>query len=154
MSFVLGTLPRYFPHQLCYPERKLTMEEMLCKFIEEGKREHEETEIFIKDFRTTNELLFREQNNLLIELEIGVYELGEVINDVLISKNDVKGITTRGGKITEILPNKETEPPNNGPSEQGNRKEVVVNKEPEITLGESANSSTKPQQPPVPSLID
>ncbi|GJV13832.1 reverse transcriptase domain-containing protein [Tanacetum coccineum] len=43
----------------------LTMEEMLAKFIDEGKHEHEEMEIFIKEFRTTNELLLKTQSNLL-----------------------------------------------------------------------------------------
>ncbi|GJR00589.1 reverse transcriptase domain-containing protein [Tanacetum coccineum] len=53
----------------------LTMEEMLAKFIDEGKREHEEMEIFIKEFRTTNELLLKERSNLLSELKIkGVQE--------------------------------------------------------------------------------
>ncbi|GJZ61132.1 hypothetical protein Tco_0617269 [Tanacetum coccineum] len=44
------------------------MEEMLYKFIDEGKREHEEMRAFISKFRTTNELLFKERNNLLSEL--------------------------------------------------------------------------------------
>nr|GEZ39575.1 hypothetical protein [Tanacetum cinerariifolium] len=48
----------------------LTMEEMLGKFIDEGKREHEEMEIFIKEFRITNELLSKERSNLLSELKI------------------------------------------------------------------------------------
>nr|GEX07465.1 hypothetical protein [Tanacetum cinerariifolium] len=43
------------------------MDEMLAKLISEGKREHEEMEIFIKEFRTTNELLLKEHNNLLSE---------------------------------------------------------------------------------------
>ncbi|GJV91972.1 DNA-directed DNA polymerase [Tanacetum coccineum] len=46
---------------------------MLAKFIDEGKREHEEMEIFIKEFRTTNELLLKEQNNVLSELKIKNY---------------------------------------------------------------------------------
>ncbi|GJU67163.1 reverse transcriptase domain-containing protein [Tanacetum coccineum] len=37
------------PHHFTYPERRLTMEEMLYKFIDEGKREHEEMRIFIWD---------------------------------------------------------------------------------------------------------
>ncbi|GKB20001.1 DNA-directed DNA polymerase [Tanacetum coccineum] len=41
------------------------MNEMLAKLINEGKREHEEMEIFIKEFRTTNELLLKDHNNLL-----------------------------------------------------------------------------------------
>ncbi|GJU15880.1 reverse transcriptase domain-containing protein [Tanacetum coccineum] len=53
-----------------YPTRRLTIEEMLAKFIDEGKCEHKEMEIFIKEFRTTNELLLKERSNLLSELEI------------------------------------------------------------------------------------
>ncbi|GJX44476.1 hypothetical protein Tco_0261152 [Tanacetum coccineum] len=49
--------------------RRLTMEEMLAKFIDEGRREHEEMEIFIKEFRTTNELLLKTRSNLLSELK-------------------------------------------------------------------------------------
>ncbi|GJU41074.1 reverse transcriptase domain-containing protein [Tanacetum coccineum] len=61
-----------------YPMRRLTMEYMLAKLIDEGKREHEELEIFIKEFRTTNELF------------------------------KVKGLTTREGKMTsEATPSKE-----------------------------------------------
>ncbi|GKE01265.1 reverse transcriptase domain-containing protein, partial [Tanacetum coccineum] len=52
-----------------YPTRRLSMEEMLAKFIDEGRREHEEMEISIKEFRTTNELLLKTQSNLLSELK-------------------------------------------------------------------------------------
>ncbi|GJV09514.1 DNA-directed DNA polymerase [Tanacetum coccineum] len=51
------------------------MEEIVNKFIEEGKREHEEIDAFIKEFRTTNELLLKERNNSLSELEFEVYGL-------------------------------------------------------------------------------
>ncbi|GJX97198.1 hypothetical protein Tco_0352996 [Tanacetum coccineum] len=86
----------------------LTIEEMLAKFIDEGKREHEEMEIFIKEFRTTNELLLKERSNLLSELKIKVNELSKVMGNVLIPKNKVKGVTTRGGKMTfEAAPSKE-----------------------------------------------
>ncbi|GJX77039.1 hypothetical protein Tco_0323850 [Tanacetum coccineum] len=47
---------RFPPYQLASPEKKLTMDKILAKFINEGKREHEEMEIFIREFRTTNEL--------------------------------------------------------------------------------------------------
>ncbi|GKC96634.1 hypothetical protein Tco_1162076, partial [Tanacetum coccineum] len=70
-----------------YPTRRLTMEEMLAKFIDEGRLEHEDMEIFIKEFRTTNELLLKTQSNLLSELKIEVNELSKVV-------------TTRGGKMT------------------------------------------------------
>ncbi|GKA64800.1 reverse transcriptase domain-containing protein [Tanacetum coccineum] len=58
------------PYPFNYATRRLTMEEILAKFIDEGKREHEEMEIFIKEFRTTNELLLKERSNLLSELKI------------------------------------------------------------------------------------
>ncbi|GJR85189.1 pleiotropic drug resistance protein 1-like protein [Tanacetum coccineum] len=51
-----GTIFREPPYRFNYPTRRLTLEEMLGKFIDEGKHEHEEMEIFIKEFRTTNEL--------------------------------------------------------------------------------------------------
>ncbi|GKD55248.1 hypothetical protein Tco_1288635 [Tanacetum coccineum] len=76
------------------------MEEMLNKFIDEGKREHEEMRAFIYDFQTTNELLFKEINNSLIELRFGVQELLKVINNIPMIDCDVKGVTTRGGKTT------------------------------------------------------
>ncbi|GJZ98464.1 hypothetical protein Tco_0670917 [Tanacetum coccineum] len=44
------------------------MEEMVYKFIDEGKQEHEEMRAFIREFRTSSELLFKERNNSLSEL--------------------------------------------------------------------------------------
>ncbi|GKB23774.1 reverse transcriptase domain-containing protein [Tanacetum coccineum] len=73
---------------------------MLGKFIDEGKREYEEMEIFIKEFRTTNELLLKTRSNLLSELKIEVNELSKVVSNILILKNEVKGVTTKGGKMT------------------------------------------------------
>ncbi|GJW11531.1 reverse transcriptase domain-containing protein [Tanacetum coccineum] len=78
----------------------MTMEEMLNKFIDEGKREHEEMEAFIREFRTTNEILFKERNNLLSELRIKVFGLLKVIDNAHISRNEGKGVMTRGGKMT------------------------------------------------------
>ncbi|GKC23691.1 reverse transcriptase domain-containing protein, partial [Tanacetum coccineum] len=88
------------PYPFDYPMRRLTMEEILAKFIDEGRREHEEMEIFIKEFRTTNELLLKIRSNLLSELKIEVNELSKVVSNVLIPKNKVKGVTTRGGMMT------------------------------------------------------
>ncbi|GJS24774.1 putative nucleotidyltransferase, ribonuclease H [Tanacetum coccineum] len=76
------------------------MEEMLSKFTDKGKREHEEMETFIRMYRTTKELLLIEQNNLLSELKIKVHGLSRVMNDVLILENEVKGVTTRCGRMT------------------------------------------------------
>ncbi|GJU38164.1 reverse transcriptase domain-containing protein [Tanacetum coccineum] len=72
------------------------------------KREHEEMKIFIKEFRIANELLLKEQSNLLSELKIEVNKLSKVMSNVLIPKNKVKGVTTRGGKMTsKAISNKE-----------------------------------------------
>ncbi|GJZ75774.1 hypothetical protein Tco_0640239 [Tanacetum coccineum] len=76
------------------------MEEMVYKFIDEGKREHEEMRAFIREFRTSNELLFKERNNSLSELRFEVHGLSKVIDNTLISNSEVKGATTRGGKTT------------------------------------------------------
>ncbi|GJV50791.1 DNA-directed DNA polymerase, partial [Tanacetum coccineum] len=65
------TESRLRPYHFNYPKRSLAMEEMLNKFIDEGKREHEEMRAFIYDFQTSNELLFKERNNSLIELRFG-----------------------------------------------------------------------------------
>ncbi|GJV81843.1 hypothetical protein Tco_1517713 [Tanacetum coccineum] len=75
------------------------MEEMLYKFIDEGKREQEEMRAFIHEFRTTNELLFKERNNSLSELRFEVQRLLKVINNAPISNLEVKGVTTRGEKM-------------------------------------------------------
>ncbi|GJW61976.1 hypothetical protein Tco_0111311 [Tanacetum coccineum] len=37
------------PFQFPYPKRRLTMEEIVNKFIKEGKREHEKMDAFIRD---------------------------------------------------------------------------------------------------------
>ncbi|GJX09819.1 reverse transcriptase domain-containing protein [Tanacetum coccineum] len=55
---------------------------------------------FIREFRTTNELLFKESNNSLSELRFKVNGLLKVIDNALISNCEVKGVTTRGGKMT------------------------------------------------------
>ncbi|GJW12653.1 hypothetical protein Tco_1578480 [Tanacetum coccineum] len=88
------------PYHFTYPERRLTLEEMLYKFIDKGKREQEEMRAFIHEFRTTNELLFKERNNSLSELSFKVQGLLRVINKTPISNLEVKGVTTRGGKMT------------------------------------------------------
>ncbi|GJV07449.1 DNA-directed DNA polymerase [Tanacetum coccineum] len=99
-SAIRRTESRLRPYHFTYPERSLTMEEMLYKFIDEGKREHEEMRAFICDFQTTNELLFKERNNSLNELRFGVQEFVKVMNNVPMTDSEVKGVTTRGGKTT------------------------------------------------------
>ncbi|GJR40610.1 reverse transcriptase domain-containing protein [Tanacetum coccineum] len=90
----------------------ITMEEYIKLEAEKdrrrGKREHEEIEIFIKEFRTTNELLLKEQSNLLSKMKIKVNELSKIMGNVLIPENKVKGVTTRRGNMTsEAAPSKE-----------------------------------------------
>ncbi|GJW44738.1 hypothetical protein Tco_0073537 [Tanacetum coccineum] len=106
MSYFSGAASGLRPYQFTYPERKLTMEEMLYKFIDEVKREHEEMRAFIYDFKTTNDILFKERNNLLIELKFGVQELLKVINNTPTIDCEVKGVTTRGGNTMTIQLNK------------------------------------------------
>ncbi|GJW64011.1 retrovirus-related pol polyprotein from transposon TNT 1-94 [Tanacetum coccineum] len=78
------------PYPFDYPMRRFNFEEILAKFIDEGRREHEKMEIFIKEFRTTNELLLKTRSNLLSELKIEVNELSKSIeiNETGINKNE------------------------------------------------------------------
>ncbi|GKB04484.1 DNA helicase [Tanacetum coccineum] len=80
----------FHPFQFSYPPRKLTMEEMLYKFIDEGRREHEEMGALIREFKTTNKLLLKERNNSLSELEFEVYGLSKAINNAQSSNYEVK----------------------------------------------------------------
>ncbi|GKA52254.1 ribonuclease H-like domain-containing protein, partial [Tanacetum coccineum] len=151
-----GTESRLRPYHFNYPERSLTMEEMLNKFIDEGKREHEEMRAFIYDFQTNNELLFKERNNSLIELRFGVQELLKVINNIPMVDYDVKGVTTRGGKTTtqdvhdndtNVLPK---EPAAVEPEKPVGSNEVLTNDQPQTTSEPVIQPSNKVQTPPVP----
>ncbi|GJZ87043.1 putative nucleotidyltransferase, ribonuclease H [Tanacetum coccineum] len=75
------------------------MEEMIYKFIDEGKQEHEEMRVFICEFQTTNEILFKERNNSLSELRFEVQELLKVIDNTPMANYKIR-VTTRGGKTT------------------------------------------------------
>ncbi|GJR13716.1 hypothetical protein Tco_0796368 [Tanacetum coccineum] len=139
--------------------RRLTMEEILAKFIDEGKHEHEEMEIFIKEFRTTNELLLKEQSNLLSELKIEVNKLSNVISNVLIPKNEVKGVTTRGRKMTsKATPSKEineiginkNEPPKFEQDVQEKPHDDDVENKSLIIPERTTQPSVKPQQLSIP----
>nr|GEV73268.1 hypothetical protein [Tanacetum cinerariifolium] len=105
----LATVFRLPPYLFNYPIRRLiNVEEILAKFINEGKRKHEEIEIFIKEFRTTNELWLKERSNLLSELKIKVNEFSKIMGNVLIPENKVKGVTTRRRNMMfEATPSKE-----------------------------------------------
>nr|GEZ89858.1 retrotransposon Gag protein [Tanacetum cinerariifolium]GEZ89860.1 retrotransposon Gag protein [Tanacetum cinerariifolium] len=137
----------------------LTMKEILAKFIDEGKRKHEEMEIFIKEFRTTNELLLKEQNNLLSELKIKVNELSKVMSNILIPQYKVNGVTTRGGKMTsEADPSKEinearinkNKPPKFEPYVQEKPHDVGVNNKFSSVHERTTQPLVKPQQLSIP----
>nr|GEX53951.1 cysteine proteinases superfamily protein [Tanacetum cinerariifolium] len=132
------------------------MEEMLSKFINEGKREHKEIETFIREFKTTNKLLLKEQNNLLSELRIKVHGLSRVMNDVLILKNKVKGVTNRGGRImTRIGYNNKINNINKEPSKLPHDKpeeprDAILSNEPQKTKEMISQPSNEMQIPSIP----
>ncbi|GKD91998.1 reverse transcriptase domain-containing protein [Tanacetum coccineum] len=132
------------------------MEEMLYKFIDEGKSEHEEMREFICDFQTTNELLFKERNNSLIELRFGVQELLKVMNNVQVIDYEVKGVTTRGGKTTtqDIHDNNTDVQPKEplviDPDKLVGSNEVLIENQPQKTNEPFIQPSSEVQTPPVP----
>ncbi|GJW15140.1 reverse transcriptase domain-containing protein [Tanacetum coccineum] len=147
MSFMRGTL--LDPFQFPYPKRKLTMEEMVNKFIEEGRQEHEEMGAFIREFKTTNKLLLKERNNSLSELRFGVYELTKVIEKAQVTSYEIKGVTTRGGKTTTETTqdnNVTLEPPTLNHNEPITQKETPT----KIKTQKTTEQVTKPQISPIP----
>ncbi|GJW32632.1 retrovirus-related pol polyprotein from transposon TNT 1-94 [Tanacetum coccineum] len=148
--------PRLCPYHFTYPERKLTMVEMLYKFIDEGKREHEEMRAFICDFQTTNKILFKERNISLIKLRFGVQKLLKVINNTPMIDCEVKGVTTRGGKTTtQDAQNNDNsvhteEPHAVNHDEPVESDEVLTNNQPQKTSEPVAQPSNKIQAPPIP----
>ncbi|GJT26363.1 hypothetical protein Tco_0906638 [Tanacetum coccineum] len=73
----IGAASGLRPYHFTYPKRRLTMEEMLNKFIDEGKREHEKMRAFIC-------------------LEVYKVVIGDHNTPRQIAK--IQGVTTRGGK--------------------------------------------------------
>ncbi|GJX00896.1 reverse transcriptase domain-containing protein [Tanacetum coccineum] len=144
------------PYHFTYPERKLTMEEMLYKFIDEGKRKHEDMRAFICDFQTTNKILFKERNNSLIKLRFGVQELLKVINNTPMIDCEAKGLTTRGGKTTtQDAENNDTnvrtkEPLAENHDEPVESNEILTIDQPQKTNKPDAQPSNKIQTPPIP----
>nr|GEU42972.1 hypothetical protein [Tanacetum cinerariifolium] len=55
---------------------------------------------FIREFKTTNELLLKERNNSLSKLKFKVYGLSKAFNNSQLSDCEVKGMITGGGKTT------------------------------------------------------
>ncbi|GJS73795.1 hypothetical protein Tco_0706636 [Tanacetum coccineum] len=130
------------------------MEEMLYKFIDEGKREHEEMRASICDFQTTNKLLFNERNNSLIELRFGVQELLKVMNNVQMIDYEVKGVTTRGVKtITHDVHDNNTdvqpEEPHI-PDKLVGSNEVLTETQPQETNEPFVQPSSEVQTPQIP----
>ncbi|GJW01938.1 hypothetical protein Tco_1560794 [Tanacetum coccineum] len=132
------------------------MEEMLYKFINEGKQEHEEMRTFICEFRTTNKILFKERNNSLSELRFEVQELLKVINNTPMTNYKIKGVTTIGGKTTtqdvqNNNANLHTEEPlvvnHDKPVESI---EVLTNDQPQKTNKPVVQPSSEKQISPVP----
>ncbi|GKD25614.1 hypothetical protein Tco_1231828 [Tanacetum coccineum] len=129
---------------------------MVFKFINEGKREHEEMSAFIREFRTTNELLFKERNNSLSKLRFEVYGLSKVINNALISECEGKGVTTRGGKMTtQGILNENTKIRDKEPSvfvhdKLDAPKEVLVKNEPQKGKEQVVQPSIKVQTSLIP----
>ncbi|GJT46557.1 DNA-directed DNA polymerase [Tanacetum coccineum] len=132
------------------------MKEMLYKFINEGKREQEEKRTFIHEFRTTNELLFKERNNSLSELRFGVQGLLKVIYNTAISNLEVKGVTTRGGKTTnQDVQDNDTNIHTNEPlvinhDEPVESNEVLTNDQPQKVDEPIVQQTSEVQTPPIP----
>ncbi|GKB89154.1 hypothetical protein Tco_0961426, partial [Tanacetum coccineum] len=97
---IVGSRTLLDPFQFPTPTRRLTMEEMVNKFIKERRREHEEMDAFMREFKTTNELLLKERNNSLSELRFEVYGLTKAFEKALVVSCEIMGVTTRGGKTT------------------------------------------------------
>ncbi|GJX12484.1 hypothetical protein Tco_0204242 [Tanacetum coccineum] len=106
------------------------MEEMLYKFIDEGKREHEEMSAFIREFRTTNELLFKERNNSLSELRGGKTTTQRILYDN-------NGIHDEGPSV--FIHDKPDAP-----------KEVLVEDEPQKAKEKVVQPSIEVQTPSIP----
>ncbi|GKD10402.1 hypothetical protein Tco_1190087, partial [Tanacetum coccineum] len=126
MSYFSRIESRLRPYHFNYPERSLTMEEMLNK------------------------------NNSLIELRFWVQELLNVSNNVPTTDCDAKGVTTRGGKATTLdVHDNDTSVPPKEPvvveleKPAGSNKDFT-NDQPQITSKPVVQPSNEVQPPPVP----
>ncbi|GKB20295.1 reverse transcriptase domain-containing protein, partial [Tanacetum coccineum] len=93
------------------------------------KWEHKEMGAFIREFKTTNELLLKERNNSLSELEFEVYRFSKALNNAPSSNYEVKGVTTRGGKTTTEI----SRDANNVKERKGRSPIMEVPRKPETT---------------------
>ncbi|GJR54319.1 putative reverse transcriptase domain-containing protein [Tanacetum coccineum] len=131
VSFLSGIAFELHPYQFTCPESRLTMEEMLYKFIDKGKREQEEIRAFIGEFRTTNKLLFKERNNSLSELIFEVNGLSKGIhNDNINIRTEEPSVFHHDKPIAPI--------------------EVLVENEPWKTKEQVVQPSIKLQTPSIP----
>ncbi|GJU21971.1 hypothetical protein Tco_1155313 [Tanacetum coccineum] len=132
------------------------MEEILHKFIDEGKREHEDMSAFINDFKTTNEILFKEWDNSLIELRFEVQKLLRIIESPPTSNCEIKGVTTRGGKTTTQDVQKDNtnmngeEPPEKARDKPVESNEVLIENQPQGTNAPIVQQSIREQTPSIP----
>ncbi|GKB32706.1 hypothetical protein Tco_0872107 [Tanacetum coccineum] len=138
------------------PKKRLKIEEMLYKFINEGKREHKEMEAFIRELRTTNEILFKERYNLLSELRIEVHGLLKVNDNAQIPRNEIKGVRTRGEKMTtegvhnDKINNDAKEPPTLQHDKPVEPNDVLVENEPQKIKEQDVQPSVGLQTPSIP----
>ena len=136
-----------FPNWFGRPQRNLTMEEFALLIAQANEKEHHEARNFINEFKGSHELLLKEQNNMINGLAIEVHQLSTVLNKILLVKQDLKGITTRGGKSTfQIGETPEDDStnkisPESISSEQEQPKETnpepVIREEPSVELKQS-----------------
>ncbi|GKF41473.1 hypothetical protein Tco_0124815 [Tanacetum coccineum] len=151
MSFMTGTL--LDPLQFSYPKGRLTMEELVNKFIEEGERDTLIMDAFIREFRKTSELLLKERNNSLSEIEFKVYGLSRAINKAQMVGYEAKGVITRGGKSTtepisdDATTNKHMSPHHDKPTTLD---EISTKTEPKRNHEQTNELQPKPSSMPFP----
>ena len=85
-----------FPSRFGGPRIKLTIDEIVSKFACKCDKEYHEVKTFI------NELLLKEQNNMIRELTTEVHQLSKVVKGVLFQRHDLNGINTRGGLVYDV----------------------------------------------------
>ncbi|GKD88234.1 reverse transcriptase domain-containing protein [Tanacetum coccineum] len=112
------------------------MEEMLNKFIDEGKQEHDEMRAFIYDFQTTNKLLFKERNNSLIELRFRRWKNYDSTTTQDVHNNN-----------TNVLPKEPLVVELEEPVESN---EVLTNDQPQMNSEPVIQPSNEVHTPPVP----
>ncbi|GJW64311.1 reverse transcriptase domain-containing protein [Tanacetum coccineum] len=101
------------PYHFTYPKRRLTMEEMLNKFIDEGKREHEEMRAFILTTRGGKTRTHDVQNNstnVHVEEPLLVNHDKPVESNEVLDKNQPQTSNEPVIQPSSKLPSKEKDP--------------------------------------------